>query len=85
MKLYRTDGTVQNLGPFNMEVARQHVHDPTLAGLSDGRYLVVSDNGYFEDLPVNKEVTRIYQTAAQRPTEWEILGDAIVCEKGEVT
>jgi len=85
LKLYRTDGTEQELGPFNMDTARKHVHDPSLSPLSDGRYLVVSDDGYAEDLPVNKAVTEIYRSVATRPTDWEIFGDAIVCQRGEVT
>jgi len=68
-----------------MDTARKHVHDPSLSPLSDGRYLVVSDDGYAEDLPVNKAVTEIYRSVATRPTDWEILGDAIVCERGEVS
>lgn len=68
-----------------MDTARKHVHDPSLSALADGRCLVVSDNGYSENLPVNEAVTKIYQSVATRPTSWEILGDAIVCERGEVT
>jgi len=68
-----------------MDTARKHVRAPSLSPLSDGRYLVVSDDGYAEDLPVNEAVTGIYRSVATRPTDWEILGDAIVCERGEVS
>jgi hypothetical protein len=88
MKLLRTDGTSEDLGSvYNREVARKHIGpDMTFAFLSDGRCLIVDDLGYAKELPRNAAASAAYnETARPGSTPYDILGDVILCEKGEVT
>ena len=47
----------------------------------DGQFFVVDEEGKLLDKPINEEATRIYRQAGY---DDYIVGNALLCEKGEV-
>lgn len=51
--------------------------------LKDGRVMVMDEDGRAKRLPVNVPATKLYMEAGGL-TGWAVVGNVVICEKGEI-
>jgi len=86
--IFKTDGTVTEIKPkkriFSLEelqsVVEGHIE---FIGLRKGRSMFINEEGKLERLPYNEKATQIFQMELGITDDF-IVGNAIICEKGEV-
>jgi len=83
-KLITCDGSVQPLPDASLDTLRNAVEGYIeTVPLGDGRYLVVNEDGRQLELPHNIVATTLMHMAGHHPGNC-IVGDAVLCELGEL-
>ena len=81
-KLIRADGTETDLhGPHAMQDVKQMIGATTVGAIrlrDRVHVMLVDDDGYDKELPVNAEATRLYHEVCLPGTTWQIVGDVVI-------
>ena len=85
--LLLADGAAKEVSPagryWTLEEMQQLVGGLIeIVPLADGRILVINEEGKLHDLPVNVAATNHF--LVQRAAFSTIVGDALLCERGEI-
>lgn len=90
-RVLRVDGSEERvpLGPYSGATlgrlrALVGAHTLSTHGLYDGRWLVCDDNGLSKRLPLNRAATDYYNTGRTDGGYNPVVGDVVICERGEV-
>ena len=86
--LLAADGTSRTVQPAGTEWTLEELQALVggwiqIISLADGRELVIHEEGKLLGLPVNAAATKLF--LVNRAWYDEIWGDALLCEKGQVT
>ncbi len=80
-KLYKADGTEQDLPKQDIEAIRKLIGAEMLdtVVLADRKHvMIVDDLGHAKQLPLNKVGTDLYLAKCIPGTDWTIVGDVVV-------